>query len=232
MWLVGRQKGHPACKKSEWWGTGVWSKVQMICIWPSWCHCHSIVSCFIKIQHGFTCLVPAYSGCPGKRLLNGCSSSSSLLKSGAVHCTKWTSSAVGFCCFYDIQYCAAEWLIVNIFSQNWNLHGYIWDFSLVLFSIHTVLTCLVTCASSRVFGNWPLIHLFISMPYVCVYCLPGGWFVFVIFLSLSQPRFTFCDCFSWFSVLAKRLAGKSVSKMTCFVLSAMLNLNSVSQPHV
>jgi len=27
----------------------VWSKMQMICIWSSWCHCHPIISCFIKI---------------------------------------------------------------------------------------------------------------------------------------------------------------------------------------
>ena len=36
--LVGWQEGHPACKKTEWWGAGVWlsvwSKVQT-CIWPS-----------------------------------------------------------------------------------------------------------------------------------------------------------------------------------------------------
>jgi len=28
----------------------VWSEVQMICIWSSWCHCHHINSCFSKIQ--------------------------------------------------------------------------------------------------------------------------------------------------------------------------------------
>jgi len=38
----------------------------MICIWSSWCHCHHVVSCFIKIQNGFTFLVPAYPGCHGK----------------------------------------------------------------------------------------------------------------------------------------------------------------------
>jgi len=42
--LVGQQKGHPACKKLSggvlaW--LCVWVKVQ-ICIWPSWCHCHSV----------------------------------------------------------------------------------------------------------------------------------------------------------------------------------------------
>ena len=33
----------------------VWHEVQMICKWYSWCHCHchSIISCFIKIQNGF-----------------------------------------------------------------------------------------------------------------------------------------------------------------------------------
>ena len=42
--LVGRQEGHPACKKQSggvlvW--LSVWSKVQT-CIWPSWFHCHSL----------------------------------------------------------------------------------------------------------------------------------------------------------------------------------------------
>jgi len=36
-------------------------------IWSSWCHCHPIISCFIKIQNGLTFMVPAYTGCPGKR---------------------------------------------------------------------------------------------------------------------------------------------------------------------
>jgi len=43
---------------------------QMIRIW--WCHCHPIISCFIKIQTGLTFLVLAYSGGPGSRLLNRC----------------------------------------------------------------------------------------------------------------------------------------------------------------
>ena len=30
----------------------VWSEVQMICVWSSWFHCHSIIFCFIKIQNG------------------------------------------------------------------------------------------------------------------------------------------------------------------------------------
>jgi len=39
--------------------------------------CHPIISCSSKIQNG-SFLVPAYPGCPGKRPLNGCSSSSNL----------------------------------------------------------------------------------------------------------------------------------------------------------
>jgi len=44
----------------------VWNKMQAICIWSSWCHCHPIISCFIKIQIGLTFLLPAYPGCLGK----------------------------------------------------------------------------------------------------------------------------------------------------------------------
>ena len=42
--LVWREEGHPACKKLSggvlaW--LSVWSEVQT-CIWPRWCHCHSL----------------------------------------------------------------------------------------------------------------------------------------------------------------------------------------------
>ena len=48
--LVGRQERHPACKKLisgvlAW--LSVWSKVQT-CIWPSWCHCHSLSLASVK----------------------------------------------------------------------------------------------------------------------------------------------------------------------------------------
>ena len=35
MLLLGRQEGHPACKKFS--GMLAWDEVQ-VCIWPSWCH--------------------------------------------------------------------------------------------------------------------------------------------------------------------------------------------------
>ena len=62
---------HLACKKLSdevlvW--LSVWSEVQIVCIWSSWCHC------FPKPHHllphlnqaGFIFLVLAYPGCPGK----------------------------------------------------------------------------------------------------------------------------------------------------------------------
>ena len=69
MLLVGRQEGHPACKKLEWWGAGV-----VICL-ERGADLHIVqlmplpltISCFSKIQIGFTFLIPAHLGSPGKR---------------------------------------------------------------------------------------------------------------------------------------------------------------------
>jgi len=66
--LVGRQEGHPACKKTEWWGVGVVicleqaADLRMAQLMPL----PLIVSCFSKIPIGFNFLVPAYPGSPGK----------------------------------------------------------------------------------------------------------------------------------------------------------------------
>ena len=48
--LVGWQEGHPACKKLSggvlaW--LSVWSELQT-CIWPNWCHCHSLSLASVK----------------------------------------------------------------------------------------------------------------------------------------------------------------------------------------
>jgi len=48
--LVGRQEGHPVCKKLSggvlvW--LSVWSKV-LTCTRPSWCHCHSVSLASVK----------------------------------------------------------------------------------------------------------------------------------------------------------------------------------------
>ena len=69
MLLVGRQEGHPACKNSEWWGAG-----EVVCL-ERGADLHTAqlmplpltVSCFSKIQIGFTFLVSAYLGSPAQR---------------------------------------------------------------------------------------------------------------------------------------------------------------------
>ena len=71
MLMVGRQEGHPACKKTEWWGAGVviclerGADLHMARLMPL----PLTVSCFGKIQTGFTFLVPAYPGSLGKRVV-------------------------------------------------------------------------------------------------------------------------------------------------------------------
>jgi len=72
--LVGRQEGHPACKKLERCGAGV-----VICLERGAdLHVAQLMplpltaSCFSKIQIRFTFLVPAHPGSPGKGPLNGC----------------------------------------------------------------------------------------------------------------------------------------------------------------
>jgi len=64
-----QQEGHPACKKTEWWGAGV-----VICLEQGVdLHVAQLmplpltVSCFTKIQIGFTFLIPAHPGSPVKR---------------------------------------------------------------------------------------------------------------------------------------------------------------------
>jgi len=67
--LVGWQEGHPACKKLEWWGVGVviclerGADLHMFQLMPL----PVTVSCFSKIQIGFSFLVPAHLGGPGER---------------------------------------------------------------------------------------------------------------------------------------------------------------------
>ena len=69
MLLVGLHEGHPACKKTEWWGAGVFvcleqgADLHVAQLMPL----PLTVSCFSKIQIGFTFLVPAHLGSPVKR---------------------------------------------------------------------------------------------------------------------------------------------------------------------
>jgi len=72
--LVGRQEGHPACKKREWCGSDVviclergadWRMAQLMPL-------PLTVYCFSKIQIGFTFLVPAHLGSPERAVKNVC----------------------------------------------------------------------------------------------------------------------------------------------------------------
>jgi len=69
MLLVGWQEEHTACKKTEWWGAGVvvcleqGADLHMVQLMPL----PLTVSCFSKIQIGFTFLIPAHLVSPGKR---------------------------------------------------------------------------------------------------------------------------------------------------------------------
>ena len=68
--LVRQQEGHPACKKLSGWSAGMerGADFYMTQLMPL----PLTVSCFSKIQIGFTFLVPAHLGSPGEGPLNGC----------------------------------------------------------------------------------------------------------------------------------------------------------------
>jgi len=76
MLLVGRQEGHPACKKTKWWGAGV-----VICLEQDAdlhiAHCHSMSLASVK----FRLVLPFWNRLTrvvlDKGPLNGYSSSSS-----------------------------------------------------------------------------------------------------------------------------------------------------------
>ena len=91
--LVGQQEGHPACKKLSgevlaW--LFVWSDVQsQICIWPSWCHCHSLSLASVKSR----LLLPFWYWLtwvvPDKGPLNGCVCSSSTISLQCFDAVGW-----------------------------------------------------------------------------------------------------------------------------------------------
>jgi len=106
MLLAGWQEGHPACKK-----TGV-----VICLeWDADLHMAQLmtlpltVSCFSKLQIGFTLLVPAYPGSPGQRavkrvcvcsaLFRKTTKVSKLQNSGRIAAVICGVGVVGFLCF-------------------------------------------------------------------------------------------------------------------------------------
>ena len=74
MLLVGQQEGHPACKKLSggvlvW--LSVWREVQT-CIWPIWCHCHSLSVTSVKSRLVLPFWYWLIQVVPDKGPLNGC----------------------------------------------------------------------------------------------------------------------------------------------------------------
>ena len=55
----------------------------------SWCHCHPVISCFVKIQIGLTFPVPAYQGCLGKEAVKRVSVCYLLLLGARCKCDDW-----------------------------------------------------------------------------------------------------------------------------------------------
>ena len=101
--LVGRQEGHPACKKQSggvlaW--LSVWSEVQT-CIWPSWCHCHSLSLAAVKSRLVLPFWYRLTQVVLEKRPLNGCSSScraSVLCRSWLVDLCSVVHCSISFSC--------------------------------------------------------------------------------------------------------------------------------------
>ena len=72
LWLGGRKSIRPVKTSNEvlvW--LSVWNKVQMTCIWSSWCRCHPVISASENLEW-FILVVLAHQGCHGKRPLNDC----------------------------------------------------------------------------------------------------------------------------------------------------------------
>jgi len=72
--LVGQQEGHTACKKLSggvlvW--LSLWSKVQT-CIWPNWCHCHSLSLAWVKSRLVLPFWYRPTRVVPERGPLNGC----------------------------------------------------------------------------------------------------------------------------------------------------------------
>ena len=104
MLLVGWQEGHQACKKTEWWGAGVviclerGADLHMAQLMPL----RLTVSCFSKIQIGFTFVVPAHLGSPWQRAVKRVCVCYMCL------CDKAKFVNAAFCCHYPTSWGSGE----------------------------------------------------------------------------------------------------------------------------
>jgi len=102
--LVGRQEGHPACKKTEWWGTGMaiclerGADLHMAQLMPL----PLTVSCSSKIQIGSTFWPRLTRVVLDKGPLNGCVCVYTVFKNrnevkNFINCTTTTTTTTIFC---------------------------------------------------------------------------------------------------------------------------------------
>jgi len=116
MLLVGRQEGHPACKKLSsgvlaW--LPVWDEVQ-ICIWFSWCHCHSLSLASVKCGLVLLSWYQLTQVVPEKGPLSGCC------------CCCCIVVRINLC-VYNLM-CCEIWLLFIMF-QKWIVLVTQWVFS-------------------------------------------------------------------------------------------------------
>jgi len=124
-WLGGRKGIRPV--KTEWWGAGV-----VICL-ERGADLHMAqlmslpltVSCFSKIQIGFTCLVLAYLGSPGKRAIKRvcvcvCGISWTICKQSAHRCRQITMRALHHSVF------TGQMLFLTPNQQCQKTEGWVW----------------------------------------------------------------------------------------------------------
>jgi len=88
----------------------------MICILFSWCHCHPVTSCFIKIQNGLTFWCRLTQVVLEKRLLNGCNSSGSIF-----YVDRWIECCMSCSLSVCLSVCLTVYLVtlVSHAKKSW-----------------------------------------------------------------------------------------------------------------
>jgi len=89
--------------------------LKMICIWSSWCHCHLIMSCCVKIQIGLTFWCRLTQVVLGKRTLNGCLSVCGLLFTRHKQCVKYFKVTADTCSVW----CIVGWCLWSCRKPLW-----------------------------------------------------------------------------------------------------------------
>ena len=107
--LVGQQEGHTACKKLSggvlaW--LSVWSGLQT-CIWPSWCHCHSLSLASVKSRLVLPFWYRLTQVVPDKGPLNRCMIPSCFVECTDTSCLKtkelFSLTCIGSQCFFPLS---------------------------------------------------------------------------------------------------------------------------------